>query len=124
MDGLGILDGLIYGRVEPHIYAFETKTVPNFLKVGDTYRPVKVRLDEWRKHYSDLVQRFDEVAKVDEDTYFRDYSVHHYLEHEKKLERIKDEEIDGKPYSEIVEEARKYINEIGGFEKFAEWGLF
>lgn len=92
MDGLGILDGLIYGRVEPHIYAFETKTVPNFLKVGDTYRPVKVRLDEWRKHYSDLVQRFDEVAKVDEDTYFRDYSVHHYLEHEKKLERIKDED--------------------------------
>lgn len=37
---------------------------------------------------------------------------------------IGDEEIDGKPYSEIVEEARKYINEIGGFEKFAEWGLY
>lgn len=37
---------------------------------------------------------------------------------------IGDEEIDGKPYSEIVEEARQYINEIGGFEKFAEWGLF
>lgn len=37
---------------------------------------------------------------------------------------IGDEIIDGKPYSEIVEEAREYINEIGGFEKFAEWGLF
>lgn len=37
---------------------------------------------------------------------------------------IGDTEIDGKPYKEIVEEARKYINEIGGFEKFAEWGLF
>lgn len=37
---------------------------------------------------------------------------------------IGDEEIDGKPYSEIVEEARQYIKEIGGFEKFAEWGLF
>ena len=37
---------------------------------------------------------------------------------------IGDEEIDGKPYSEIVEEARQYINELGGFEKFAEWGLF
>lgn len=36
---------------------------------------------------------------------------------------IGDEEIDGKPYSEIVEVARKYINKIGGFEKFAEWGL-
>ncbi len=37
---------------------------------------------------------------------------------------IGDEFVDGKPYSEIVEIARKYINNIGGFEKFAEWGLF
>ena len=37
---------------------------------------------------------------------------------------IGDEEIDGKPYSEIVEIAREYINKQGGFEKFAEWGLF
>ena len=37
---------------------------------------------------------------------------------------IGDETIDGKPYSEIVEIAREYINSIGGFEKFAEWGLF
>lgn len=36
---------------------------------------------------------------------------------------IGDETIDGKPYSEIVEITRKYINDIGGFEKFAEWGL-
>ena len=25
---------------------------------------------------------------------------------------------------EIVEQARKYIQAKGGFEKFAEWGLF
>ena len=37
---------------------------------------------------------------------------------------IGDETIDGKPYSEIVDIARNYINAIGGFEKFAEWGLF
>ena len=37
---------------------------------------------------------------------------------------IGDDTIDGQPYSEIVEEAREYINKIGGFEKFAEWGLF
>jgi S-adenosylmethionine synthetase len=37
---------------------------------------------------------------------------------------IGDETIDGKPYSEIVEEAREYIKAVGGFEKFAEWGLF
>ena len=37
---------------------------------------------------------------------------------------IGDNTIDGKPYSEIVEIARNYINKIGGFEKFAEWGLY
>lgn len=37
---------------------------------------------------------------------------------------IGDDTIDGKPYSEIVEIARNYIKSIGGFEKFAEWGLF
>ena len=37
---------------------------------------------------------------------------------------IGDETIDGKPYSEIVEEAREFIKNLGGFEKFAEWGLF
>lgn len=36
---------------------------------------------------------------------------------------IGDDMIDGKPYSEIVEIARDYIRDIGGFEKFAEWGL-
>ena len=37
---------------------------------------------------------------------------------------IGDETIDGKPYSQIVEIAREYIKEQGGFEKFAEWGLY
>ena len=37
---------------------------------------------------------------------------------------IGDDTIDGKPYEEIVEIARDYINKVGGFEKFAEWGLF
>lgn len=37
---------------------------------------------------------------------------------------IGDSEVDGIPYEKIVEEARKYIKAVGGFEKFAEWGLF
>ncbi len=37
---------------------------------------------------------------------------------------IGDDTIDGKPYAEIVETARKFISDLGGFEKFAEWGLF
>lgn len=37
---------------------------------------------------------------------------------------IGDDLIDGLPYSEIVERARQYIKSVGGFERFAEWGLF
>lgn len=36
---------------------------------------------------------------------------------------IGDEYVDGLPYEAIVNEAREYIESIGGFEKFAEWGL-
>lgn len=36
---------------------------------------------------------------------------------------IGDDTVDGRPYSEIVEEARMYIDAVGGFERFAEWGL-
>ena len=37
---------------------------------------------------------------------------------------IGDDTVDGLPFHEIVEEARNYILSIGGFEKFAEWGLY
>ena len=36
---------------------------------------------------------------------------------------IGDEYVDELPYEVIVDIAREYINQIGGFEKFAEWGL-
>lgn len=36
---------------------------------------------------------------------------------------IGDDKVDDRPYQEIVDIARMYITLIGGFEKFAEWGL-
>lgn len=36
---------------------------------------------------------------------------------------IGDTTIDGRPYAEIVRIAKDYIRAMGGFEKFAEWGL-
>ena len=83
------LNELIIGRVEPQIYAFTTGTVPNYLKVGDTYRPLEIRLNEWRKHFPKLVKKFGDIAKVDNDTFFRDYSVHYFLENELKRTRLK-----------------------------------
>lgn len=36
---------------------------------------------------------------------------------------IGDEYVDDVPYERIVEIAREHIRKVGGFEKFAEWGL-
>ena len=37
---------------------------------------------------------------------------------------IGDDTIDGKPYQEIVDFAKEYVKGLGGFEAFAEWGLY
>lgn len=88
MRDVSILDNIIVGRVDPHIYAFTTGTVPNYLKVGDTYRPVSVRLNEWKEYFPDLEKQYEEIAKVASNVYFRDYAVHYYLENEKKRIRL------------------------------------
>ena len=83
-----ILDKIIVGRVQPHIYAFTTNTIPNYLKVGDTYRPVSIRLQEWKKHFPLLQQEFEDSAAISDDVFFRDYSVHQYLEHDLSKHRL------------------------------------
>ncbi len=94
-----LLDEIIIGRVEPHIYAFSTNTIPNYLKVGDTYRPVNIRLKEWEVHYPTLEKKFDAIAKID-DVFFRDFSVHRFLETEKGKIRLLFSDIpDGVYYS-------------------------
>jgi len=85
---VSVLNDLIFGRVEPQIYAFSTETVPNYLKVGDTYRPLETRLNEWRKHFPNLEKKFESIAKVDDQTFFRDYAVHHFLENDIKKLRL------------------------------------
>lgn len=87
-----VLEDLIIGRVYPHIYAFSTNTVPKYWKVGDTVRPVKIRLAEWRKHYKDLTQEYSRAAKVG-DKFFRDYAIHGYLERELGKERLQREDM-------------------------------
>ena len=93
-----ILDDLIIGRVEPQIYAFTTGTVPNYLKVGDTYRSIEIRLNEWRKYFPNLEKKFENVAKVDNDTFFRDYAVHYFLENDLKRNRLERGTLENIPY--------------------------
>lgn len=80
LENIDLLDQLIVGRVQPSIYAFTTNTVPNYLKVGDTYRPVPTRLAEWKRYFPDLVQEFENTAALSDDVFFRDYAIHQYLE--------------------------------------------
>lgn len=87
LESIDILDELIVGRVDPYIYAFKTNTVPNYLKIGDTYRPVSQRLNEWKKFFPELEKQYEKKAIIDEENYFRDFSVHQYLE--KDLHKIR-----------------------------------
>lgn len=83
------LEQIISIRQKPHIYAFSTNTLPNYIKVGDTFRPINTRLNEWKKIFNDLQRKFPNITKEYEgeacfkngntDIYFRDYSVHKYL---------------------------------------------
>ena len=93
-----ILDNLIVGRVEPYIYAFSTETVPNYLKVGDTSRGVRVRLEEWRKIFPNLIQQYEHSAQIDDETIFRDFAVHAFLEQERGRIRLQPSTFANLPY--------------------------
>lgn len=93
-DSIEVLDELIIGRVEPRIYAFTTNTIPNYLKVGDTYRPVNIRLKEWEKEYPSLKKEYESPATINDDVYFRDYSVHKYLEGDLNKHRLREDEVE------------------------------
>lgn len=132
MSDISILENIIVGRVDPHIYAFTTGTVPNYLKVGDTYRPVSVRLKEWKEYFPDLEKQYEKIAKVDDDIYFRDFAIHFFLENEKRRIRLQRTDLpDGIYYSkeffkeatthdivEAVEDITKDYLENGGKYQF------
>lgn len=132
MKDISLLDSIIVGRVDPHIYAFTTGTVPNYLKIGDTYRPVSVRLNEWKEHFPDLKKQYEEVARVDSNVYFRDFAIHYFLENEKRRIRLKQSDLPtGVYYSkeffkeatahdliEAIEDITKDYQENGGKYQF------
>lgn len=102
-----ILSRIVYGRVEPSIYAFRTGLVPGFLKVGYTTRPLETRIDEWRKHFSDLTLERRASAMVDERIMFRDFAVHDFLELERGRRRLGRDEVSADVYysSEFFKDA-------------------
>ena len=79
---------VVVGRVDPRIYAFLTSSVPRYLKVGDTYRPVPVRIAEWKKRFTISEKDVWDWPATIGRLFFRDYSVHQFLENEKNLKRL------------------------------------
>lgn len=98
LESIDILDELIVGRVDPYIYAFKTNTVPNYLKIGDTYRPVSQRLNEWKRIFPELEKQYENKATIDEENYFRDFSVHKYLEKDLHKMRLLPIDLDDEIY--------------------------
>ena len=94
IEAIDVLDRIIIGRVDPHIYAFTTNTVPNYLKVGDTYRPVSQRLNEWRVFFPELEKQYENKAVIDDETYFRDYAIHQFLEQDLRKKRLKSSDLE------------------------------
>lgn len=94
-------------------------------------------LDNWtgatnRKFGSDMADSLTGGGLHGKDLSKADVSVNIYaflkaqaLKEEVKFScAIGDETVDCIPYEDIVNIAKEYIDSIGGFEKFAEWGLF
>ena len=98
MKNMEVLDGIIIGRVEPHIYAFKTNTIPSYTKIGDTYRPVSVRLKEWKSRFPDLHEEFKAKAMLGDELFFRDFAIHQYLERDLVKQRLLSSDISKEIY--------------------------
>lgn len=129
---------------QSHINTEYMKDVYKVARWGLEYKMIVNPLGDWtgginvdsgatnRKLGSDMAQSVTGGGLHGKDLSKADVSVNIYafLKAQKTGQSVElccaigDETIDGKPYSEIVEMARKFINDLGGFEKFAEWGLF
>ena len=145
-DGKYILNGgkltICQSNAEVHDLRQIVSAIPNFMT-----RPLDAYINplgEWsggtdvdtgatnRKLGSDMADSVTGGGLHGKDLSKADVSVNIYAFLKAQMENrpveiccsIGDDTVDGKPYSTIVELARTYIKSVGGFEKFAEWGLY
>lgn len=102
-----LIDQLITGYLPRSIYAFNTKKIPNYLKVGDTNRKVETRLSEWRKIYKDLEKVFEYESMLEDKNgektvFFRDYSLHDYFLKSKNSKRFSNREFENEFFEYIT----------------------
>lgn len=113
-----VIDDRITGYLPHSIYAFETNTHPNHLKIGDTNRKVETRLKEWGKVYPDLIKKYEAEAMLEDEygektIFFRDHAVHEYLLTEKNLERLSENQYEREFFKyATVTDVENGINDI------------
>ncbi|WP_338527872.1 Eco57I restriction-modification methylase domain-containing protein [Bacillus sp. MAG717A] len=113
-----VIDNIITGYLPHSIYAFETNTHPNYLKVGDTNRRVEIRLNEWRKVYSNLVKKYEAEAMLEDEhgektIFFRDYALHDYLLNEKNYKKLSEKQYESEFFKyATVSDIESGINDI------------
>ena len=139
-DGKYIINDNIITACQSHI---ETPNLNKFLSTYINYRNICNPLGDWtggidvdcgatnRKLGSDMGRGVTGGGLHGKDLSKADVAINiyaHLLAQEDNTEKefqcaIGDKKVNEIPYSEIVRIARNYINSVGGFEKFAEWGL-
>lgn len=139
-DGKYILD-----KKENRLIVCQSNALPDQIKnhIKDNYKLVINPLGYWtggidvdsgatnRKLGSDMGRAVTGGGLHGKDLSKADVSVNIYAhlkaQKEKKVIDIScaigDDKVDDKEYSEIINISKNYIDSIGGFEKFAEWGI-
>lgn len=113
-----VIDDMITGYLPHSIYAFETNTHPNYLKVGDTNRRVETRLNEWRKVYRNLVKKYEAEAMLEDENgektiFFRDFALHDYLLNDKKYNRLSEKQFEREFFENAtISDVEDGINDI------------
>lgn len=89
------LNDLFKVKVQHKIYTFNTDTIPDYLKIGDTYRQVAIRLNEWKRVYQNLRPNQIFSAEINNEVFFRDTAVHQYLHEDKSKHIVTQQEVQG-----------------------------
>lgn len=82
-------------KVKHKIYTFNTKSNPDYLKIGDTYRQVAIRLNEWKRVYKNLRPNQIYSAEINNEVFFRDTAVHKFLREDMNKHIVTQQEVEG-----------------------------
>lgn len=84
----GVIEGGIVGMKNPTIYCFTTPELPYALKVGETVRPIVVRMNEWMEKAFPKLKFHKSWPATCKKWVFDDHLVHSYILEDTKNRRL------------------------------------